>query len=1640
MHPLHHPLTRLVAALCFLVATLSSAPAAVPGTGLTGEYFDNSDFSTLRATRIDPVVDFNWGAGAPTNTMGADTFSVRWSGQIEPAFSETYLFHVTADDGARLWVNNRLLFARTTYSAAALEMCGRINLVAGQRYNIVLEFIEGSGNAQVQLAWSSPSQPKQIIPQERLYPTLATPEAGSILAETWLNLPGTNLAALTSAPNYPARPDGREFLTSFETLQPDWAEDYGMRVSGYLLPPRDGTYTFAVAGAHATQLFLSPDTNPASKQLIASNNTPTGLRQFNFLPGQVSAPIALNAHTKYYVELLHKAGTGSDHFAAAWIEPGASNFTVIPASALIPAGLDRAAPAQNNYLDTLAGSHPRLLASSQRFEWLKRTLASNSVPQLTSWWATVSNSASSMLSQPVNVYNQDVRGTILAVSRSVLDRMYKLGLAWRMTGNPIFAERAWAELEQVASTNFPDWHPAHFLDTAEMTHACAIGYDWLYDYWAQPRRDTIRTAIITKGLTPSLTLYTNNSSWVASSANNWNLVCNGGMILGALAIGAENEPLAEYVLFKAVASARLVMRHYTTDNGGWYEGPGYWDYTTDYNMRLMAGLESALGSDFGLSAVSSVWETGLNPIYMVGPLKLSFNYADGGAGNMRGPQLFWLARRYGRPEFSWHERNNASVEPLDLLWYDARGSDPQTTGLQPDNYFRGPTGTTPYAPADALTLRSRWQDTDATFVGTKSGELGASHGNLDAGSFVLDALGVRWAHDLGGDDYALPGYFGSQRWTYYRMRAEGHNTLVINPGSNADQTVGAKPPVILYTSEPNAERSAVVMDLTSAYSVSKVWRGIQLLRNRRWVLVQDEIRAGAPANVWWFMHIHTNSAVTIDPSGASAMLTQGSDRLWVRILQGGGSLAVSNAVPLPTSPNPAGQNPNANYRKLAVNLTNVTDTTLAVLFVPLYPAEIPPTNFPPILPLADWGAADTNAFGTVSNQPPVAVSAQIAAGAGTYRDIDLRALASDVETPADRLVFTVFQPANGTVSLLADGHTARFSPSPGFTGLASFQFTVADTWPDARLMAHFDFEPPEDTLDGAITDRSSRAVPGILTTVGSGTNYLSTDTPPQLGSRSTQSLLLREAGDFNGSRLVASVYPADLDFNRDDWTLSAWFKRVSTTNDDFLFYIGNSDGFGSPDEFQVYGPSGQNSLALRHYIATTTTDADLSVAGVIPNQWYHAAVTFRATSGNTGEIAFYLNGNLAGSDSSVTLNMVSGSSAVFGGHMSSTFAVNRWFNGLIDDAAIFRGALSAQEISRLISLPAAYLGGARATNTVFLNVLPPNHPPAFASPFNLTTIAGAQLLWPVPATDPDSPPQRLTFTLLSAPPGATIDPGSGVISWRPAVAQAGTTGVFQVVATEGGWLTNLAPEADAYVRDGSYASLNFGSDPLLTVKLGASGLARESYLRFPAPLMPGSLAEAVLQLTPVATNFPAVHLLGVVTNDTWSESSLTWNNRPASSTVLAGWTAHAGVPIQVPLTSLYAQEQVGDGLISLRIYATNTTSDGRVDYASRENSPALAPRLMVTSTNWSALGSTQTFLVSVLAAQPPRLVPAGIHNGAFHLRVSGDAGPDYTVQVSTNLLQWTTLLTTNPFTVPFTIADPISTNWPARFYRALLGP
>ena len=185
------------------VVSLTVANITPNGTGLTGDYFTANNFTGTKTSRVDATVNFDWGTGSPGfGGLGTDNFSIRWSGQIEPRYGETYTFYVTADDGATLWVNDRLIVSRL-FSATPAQMAGQITLKAGQRVNLRLEFIEKTNNASVLLEWASASQAREVVPQSQLYPTTMPAERGSILREHWANLPGTAVTALTSSTNYP---------------------------------------------------------------------------------------------------------------------------------------------------------------------------------------------------------------------------------------------------------------------------------------------------------------------------------------------------------------------------------------------------------------------------------------------------------------------------------------------------------------------------------------------------------------------------------------------------------------------------------------------------------------------------------------------------------------------------------------------------------------------------------------------------------------------------------------------------------------------------------------------------------------------------------------------------------------------------------------------------------------------------------------------------------------------------------------------------------------------------------------------------------------------------------------------------------------------------------------------------------------------------------------------------------------------------------------------------------------------------------------------------------------------------------------------------------------------------------------------
>ncbi len=146
----------------------------VDGNGLAATYFDNPDLTGVTESRIDPTVDFNWGAGTPDTAIGYAGFSARWTGTVKPQYSELYTFHANTSDGVRLWVNNQLVIDNWL-NQAATETSGSILLTADQAADIRMEYYSVSGTSVAKLAWSSASTPKQTIPRSRLYaPAVST--------------------------------------------------------------------------------------------------------------------------------------------------------------------------------------------------------------------------------------------------------------------------------------------------------------------------------------------------------------------------------------------------------------------------------------------------------------------------------------------------------------------------------------------------------------------------------------------------------------------------------------------------------------------------------------------------------------------------------------------------------------------------------------------------------------------------------------------------------------------------------------------------------------------------------------------------------------------------------------------------------------------------------------------------------------------------------------------------------------------------------------------------------------------------------------------------------------------------------------------------------------------------------------------------------------------------------------------------------------------------------------------------------------------------------------------------------------------------------------------------------------------------
>ncbi|MFH0908412.1 MAG: CARDB domain-containing protein [bacterium] len=208
------------------------------------------------------------------------------------------------------WYNQVYFSADRVIDARDLPLGGRwlyASVVAGATYHFT--------NA-IQLPTELTSW-IDVIPGNCLAPFTNGASTGSIRWDYWLGIPGASVSDLTSNVNFPDRPDGGESLTSFQSPS-DVGYRYGARVRGYLQPATSGVYRFWIAGDETAELWLSSDTNPDNKALIAHVPARTGVREWTRYPGQRSVPVALTAGSRYYIEALHKEDDGSDHLAVGW--------------------------------------------------------------------------------------------------------------------------------------------------------------------------------------------------------------------------------------------------------------------------------------------------------------------------------------------------------------------------------------------------------------------------------------------------------------------------------------------------------------------------------------------------------------------------------------------------------------------------------------------------------------------------------------------------------------------------------------------------------------------------------------------------------------------------------------------------------------------------------------------------------------------------------------------------------------------------------------------------------------------------------------------------------------------------------------------------------------------------------------------------------------------------------------------------------------------------------------------------------------------------------------------------------------------------------------------------------------------------
>ncbi len=548
-----------------------------------------------------------------------------------------------------------------------------------------------------------------------------------------------------------------------------------------------------------------------------------------------------------------------------------------------------AQPAGDSPLATLRPAHPRLILPDSDLDRIRLLVRDH--PLARRVYADLEKECDRLLSTPPVEYK--FAGPRLQLqTRRAIDRITTLSLMYRISKRDPWLRRAIMELN--AAANFRDWNPGRFVETAEMTFAVAIGYDWLYNALSAEERVWVREALITKGLDQALPYYQKQTWWTRERLN-WNVVCNSAMGVAAIAIAEDAPEKAAEVLHAAIISIPHGMSSWGPD-GGWPEGPQYGEFAARYAAFFLASLDTALGRDFGLTTLRGLDRAGRFRVHSTGPTNRIFNWGDSPEDPGMAPEMFWLSKRFNSPSSAVHElkqlERSTHPDAFDLAWFERDTRPPQAPPPPVDAVFQS---------VSVATFRSAWDDPNALYLAVKGGDNKASHAHLDLGTFVFDAGNIRWASDLGTE-----------------IRTESHNTLLID-GENQDGKAEAR----ITRQEFSADLSWVQIDLSRASTKVRQWTRRVGLAQKQAALIQDSLRCDQPVEVIWGMM--TEAEITLN--GPTATLHRNGWNVTAEIRSP--RHAVFDVVPGRSGA------PNPKFQKLIVRLfEKVTELDLNIVLTP----------------------------------------------------------------------------------------------------------------------------------------------------------------------------------------------------------------------------------------------------------------------------------------------------------------------------------------------------------------------------------------------------------------------------------------------------------------------------------------------------------------------------------------------------------------------------------------------------------------------------------------------------------------------------------------------------------------------------------